>query len=134
MNYFNSGDKVYTVGDIDRIERENFELKAQVDRLLEPAAEAAEALGFLSCHLRGRMGEAAIMDMAEKADALKDALKATPEQCFAEHYANVSQKAFIAGVNATGQGYNGEHGLSEDGIIELAEMYVARKIINQVSK
>lgn len=75
MNYFNNGDKVYTVGDIDRLERENSELKSQVDSLLEPAVEAAEALGFLSHHLRGRMGEAALMDMAEKADALKDALE-----------------------------------------------------------
>lgn len=33
MNYFNSGDKVYTVGDIDQLERENAELKAQVEQL-----------------------------------------------------------------------------------------------------
>ena len=33
MSIYNSGDKVYTVGDIDRIERENAELKAQVEQL-----------------------------------------------------------------------------------------------------
>lgn len=33
MNYFNSGDKVYTVGDIDRLESENAELKAKIAEL-----------------------------------------------------------------------------------------------------
>lgn len=40
MNYFNNGDKVYTVGDIDRLERENAELKLQVDQLLSALDDA----------------------------------------------------------------------------------------------
>lgn len=64
--------------------RKNSGLMAQINNIHESATEAHEALGFLSHHLRGRMGEAALMDMAEKSDALKEALAATPEQCLAE--------------------------------------------------
>lgn len=59
-------------------------LQAQVEQLRESASEAQESLGFLSHHLRGRIGEAALMDMAGKADALKDALELTPTQCLSE--------------------------------------------------
>ncbi|KRS22852.1 hypothetical protein AAY72_01715 [Alishewanella sp. WH16-1] len=107
------------------------ELKVQVEQLLKPAKEAAEALGFASHHLRGRVSEKMLMDMAEKADALIGAIGSTPAQCLSEHDAVVGRKAFIAGVNATGQGYNGELGLSDDEIIDLAELYVSRKIRQQ---
>lgn len=60
------------------------ELKAQVEQLRESASEARNWLEFLSYHLRGRMENAALMDMAEKADALKSALNLTPTQCLAE--------------------------------------------------
>lgn len=115
----------------DNLQRHNQQLKAQVEQLLKPAKEAAEALGFASHHLRGRVSEKMLMDMAEKADALIGAIGSTPAQCLSEHDAVVGRKAFIAGVNATGQGYNGELGLSDDEIIDLAELYVSRKIRQQ---
>lgn len=117
--------------DLIEVEKEIDALKAQVVALLNPAEEAAEALGFASHHLHGRVSENMLMDMAEKADALISAIGATPAQCLSEHDAVVGRKAFIAGVNATGQGYNGELGLSDDEIIDLAELYVSRKIRQQ---
>ena len=60
------------------------QLNSQVDRLLEPAKEAAEALGFASHHLRGRASENMLMDMAEKADELISAIGSIPAQCLAE--------------------------------------------------
>lgn len=115
----------------DNLQSDNRQLKVQVEQLLKPAKEAAEALGFASHHLRGRVSEKMLMDMAEKADALISAIGSTPAQCLSEHDAVVGRKAFIAGVNATGQGYNGELGLSDDEIIDLAELYVSRKIRQQ---
>jgi len=44
MNNFNTGDKVYTIGDIDRLERENAELKAQVELLREMAYQKDAAM------------------------------------------------------------------------------------------
>lgn len=70
----------------NRLAQENEALKARVEQLRESAQEAANALGFLSFHLRGRIGEAALMDIAEKADALQGALDATPAQCLAAQH------------------------------------------------
>ena len=42
MNFYNNGDKVYTVGDIDRLERENAELKSQVEKLQQSLLKCAE--------------------------------------------------------------------------------------------
>lgn len=38
--------------------------------LIEAASSAAETLGFLSHHLRGRLADKALLDMANKADKL----------------------------------------------------------------
>lgn len=77
-------------------------LKAQVEALLEPAKEAAEALGFASHHLRGRASENMLMDMAEKADALTIAIGSTPAQCLAARDAEIKVQAgrdgFVAGA------------------------------------
>lgn len=116
---------------IIELTNERDQLRAQVDRLLEPAEEAAEALGFASHHLRGRASEKMLMDMAEKADALISAIGSTPTQCLAARDAEIARVAFIAAINATGQGYNGEIGLSDDEIVDLAELYVKRKVSQQ---
>lgn len=71
-------------------------LKAQIDRLLEPAKEAAEALGFASHHLRGRASENMLMDMAEKADELISAIGSTPAQCLAARDAEIIAQAVDA--------------------------------------
>ena len=42
MSNFNTGDKVYTLGYIDRLERENAELKAQVELLQQSLLKCAE--------------------------------------------------------------------------------------------
>jgi hypothetical protein len=88
----------------DNLQRHNQQLKAQVEQLLKPAKEAAEALGFASHHLRGRASENMLMDMAEKADALISAIGSTPAQCLAEikaqaviNFADMIRGAYLAG-------------------------------------
>lgn len=71
-------------------------LKAQIERLLESAKEAAEALGFASHHLRGRASENMLMDMAEKADELISAIGSTPAQCLAARDAEIKAQAVEA--------------------------------------
>lgn len=76
----------------NKMAQENEALKAKLGALLEPAKEAAEALGFASYHLRGRASENMLMDMAEKADALIGAIGSTPAQCLAEIKARAVEK------------------------------------------
>lgn len=75
-------------------------LSAQVGQLRDALTDAAETIGFLSHHLRGRMGEAALMDMAEKADDWSEIAKLTPTQCLAERDAEVAAKAVEATIEA----------------------------------
>lgn len=82
---------------IRHLESERAALAAKVEALRDAAEDAAESLGFLSHHLRGRMGEAALMDMAEKADALNEALKATPQHHLRELRAEAGRAGFVAG-------------------------------------
>ena len=82
--------------DLIDAEQRILELEAKVKQLREPAQEAANVLGFLSFHLIGRIGEAALMDIAEKADALQGALDATPAQCLAETKAHAGRDGYQA--------------------------------------
>lgn len=50
------------------ISQDREQLASQVEQFLTYMEDAHSTLGFLSTHLRGRMGEAALLDMAEKAD------------------------------------------------------------------
>lgn len=77
-------------------------LAAHVEALRDAATDAANALGFLSHHLRGRVGEASLLDMAEKADAVSEALSITPQQCLAEIRAE-AVSAFAKYINDTGE-------------------------------
>lgn len=86
---------------IAQLTAERDALAAQVEALRGAAEDAAESLGFLSHHLRGRMGEAALMDMAEKADALNEALKATPQHHLRELQAEAVLNAVNFGRNQT---------------------------------
>lgn len=76
MNFYNNGDKVHTVGDIDRLERENAELKAQVEQLRGGLNQAIELL------------VTALVEPQQITDSeiseLKDIEQATPAQCLAE--------------------------------------------------
>jgi len=65
--------------DLKRLEDENEKLKLLscaksiadgLGALIEAASSAAELLGFLSHHLRGRLPDNALLDMASKADKL----------------------------------------------------------------
>ena len=48
---------------------------AQVEQLRKCLTEASETVGFLSYHLRGRMGVNALTDLAQKADKWSQAAK-----------------------------------------------------------
>lgn len=112
------------------MQKERDKLKAQVEQLRKPLSTLVK-----TCHDRGGAleedGQFAYKVKAFVFKSAKNALDATPARCLSEHDAVVGRKAFIAGVNATGQGYNGELGLSDDEIIDLAELYVSRKIRQQ---
>lgn len=93
---------------IEQLQEENAALMAQVEALREHASDAAGALGFLSHHLRGRMGEAALMDMAEKADALSEALAATPQQHLAEIRAEAVKNEFGSILHSVANQFTGD--------------------------
>lgn len=78
----------------DELLAERDALATHVEALRDAATDAANALGFLSHHLRGRVGEASLLDMAEKADAVSKALSITPQQCLAEIRAEAIEKFF----------------------------------------
>lgn len=102
-------------------------LKAQVEQLrTEINGIVADSAGVAGYHLNGDVAFWDEFDLLEMLDKY-------PAQCLAERDAEVATNAFIAGVNATGQGYNGEHGLSQDEIIDLAKLYLERKL-QQASK
>jgi hypothetical protein len=101
MNIYNNGDKVYTVGDIERIERENSELKAQVELLrkaLEPFATGVflqsisnEEYSFMHERIKDWLGASNF----KKACVAYDS---TPAQCLAEIKAQAGHAGFMAGV------------------------------------
>lgn len=100
--------------EIIQLKKERDELKAQVEQL---RLAALRAISF--------------MPGGEAKATLRDAYDATPAQCLAARDAEIVRVAFIAAINATGQGYNGEIGLSDDEIVDLAELYVKRKVSQQ---
>jgi hypothetical protein len=62
------------VKDLNRksfLESELIEFKNRIAELKANLKDAYENIGFLSTHLRGRMGEQALLEMAEKADKWK---------------------------------------------------------------
>jgi hypothetical protein len=73
-------------------------LVAQVVTLRKAVAEAKQVVGFLSHHLRGRMAEAAIIDMAEKADSWAVILNQSPAACLAQVRAEAGRAGFVAGA------------------------------------
>lgn len=81
------------IHEIGKARRERDALATHVEALRDAATDAANALGFLSHHLRGRVGEASLLDMAEKADAVSKALSITPQQCLAEIKADALKNA-----------------------------------------
>jgi hypothetical protein len=83
----------------DALKAERDALAAQVEVLKVSLSEAQQTVGFLSHHLRGRMGEVALIDLAEKADHWASVLQAVPAQHLAEIRAEAGRVGFIAGAN-----------------------------------
>lgn len=98
------------------------ELKAQLKQLRELLIRAVKSEQYI---IESDLIAAIGSDLQSE---ISEAIDATPTQCLAEIRAQAGRDGFIAGVNATGQGYNGEHGLSADEIMDLAELYVTRKV------
>lgn len=134
------------ISEAERCYREIAELKAQVEQFQQELSAEQEmvsnyhdtnsALAAQVEHLRSAIKNTinkweGVTELESTLYVLMRFYNKSSEQCLAEHDAVVGRKAFIAGVNATGQGYNGELGLSDDEIIDLAELYVSRKIRQQ---
>ena len=105
----------------DELLAERDTLAAQVEALRDAAADAANALGFLSHHLSGRVGEAALLDMAEKADAVSEALSETPQQCLADIKAEAGRAGFIACAE-----WVGDSEYENDKMLKAADEYAAK--------
>lgn len=83
MSNFNTGDKVYTIGDIDRLERENAELKSQVESLR--SAINANVIDLVRCGIGGNFGGSCYEKaMADYYEPLAKAFMRSPAQCLAE--------------------------------------------------
>lgn len=57
---------------------------------------------------------------------LREAAKATPQQCLRDVQAEAGRAGFIAGFNESGEGFNGEYGASEKRIYQLADEHAAK--------
>ena len=119
MNNFNTGDKVYTIGDIDRLERENAELKAQVEQLrsnlksllvrYDNGAACIDTDGI-------ELGNAFRFDDGEF-NRLSKLVDSTPAQCLAEVKVQ-------AGRNGYFEGYTDALNIQSSNLAEsLAEEY-----------
>lgn len=100
------------------------ELQAQVEVLRQALSDAQQNIGFLSHHLRGRMGEAALMDMAEKADSWADILNQPPSACLVQ----VRAEAGLLGykVGATEHFLHIQSGGGLFGVDQRANQYAER--------
>ena len=88
MSNFNTGDKVYTIGYVDRLERENAELKAQVEQLRKYGNLCAVNLSYSTDAFA-----------SEYKSLWKKAAAATPAQCLAEVKAQAGRDGFIDGAH-----------------------------------
>jgi hypothetical protein len=98
MSNFNTGDKVYTIGDIDRLERENAKLKAQVEQLQSIADAFIENIEEVT-ELLSAYGDAPnIVLLVDALNQIADDIEAlpTPAQCLAEVKARAVEDAASA--------------------------------------
>lgn len=100
MNIYNNGDRVYTVGDIERLERENDGLKTQVELLREAAQPIIDDyFNWME------VNDVDIQDLTESYQKVYDMmvnlnkkLLSAPAQCLTEIKAQAGQAGFMAGV------------------------------------
>ena len=86
MNIYNNGDKVYTVGDIDRLERENTELKSQVELLRDAYKAVSKKIHDIDDTETDseEIADALWQDLFQSLREGYEICQATPAQCPAE--------------------------------------------------
>lgn len=103
MNNYNNGDKVYTFGDIEKLEAENAALRAQVEQLRK--------LGLIAIRKFSKADMYTI-----ELEKLDNAYAATPAQCLAEIKAQAFED-FFSQVRYM-------EGLSKPDICEAASIWI----------
>jgi hypothetical protein len=111
------------IAEIEGLTAERDALQARVELLRDALSEAQQTIGFLSHHLRGRMAEAAIIDMAEKADSWAVILNQSPTACLAQVRAEAGRAGFVSGYSKGWNDYAGVYGFRRE---PLADQYAER--------
>ncbi len=80
---------------IDKMQPEHDGLAAQVEVLRNHLGNARQTVGFLSHHLRGKLSDTALIELAGRADYWAGVLKDSPATCLAQVKADAGRAGFI---------------------------------------